>query len=34
MLHNQSQAIEDLQKAARLDSEDAKNSLRSRGISW
>jgi protein O-mannosyl-transferase len=31
---NQSQAIEDLQKAARLDNEDAKNSLRSIGISW
>jgi tetratricopeptide (TPR) repeat protein len=29
-----SKAVEDLQKAARLGSEDAKNSLRSKGISW
>ncbi len=34
MLRNQRQEIEDLQKAARLGSADAKNSLRSRGISW
>ncbi len=34
MLLNQRQKIEDLQKAAKLDNEDAKNSLRSAGISW
>jgi tetratricopeptide (TPR) repeat protein len=34
ILRNQRQEIEDLQKAARLGIEDAKNSLRSRAISW
>ena len=33
-LGNQRQAIEDLKTAARLGNEDAKNSLRSRGLSW
>jgi tetratricopeptide (TPR) repeat protein len=34
MLRNQKQEIDDLQKAARRGNEDAKNYLRSRGISW
>ena len=33
-LGNQRQAIEDLQRAAKLGSKDARNSLRSSGIGW
>jgi protein O-mannosyl-transferase len=33
-LGNQTQAMDDLKKAARLGYEDARNFLRSRGISW
>jgi tetratricopeptide (TPR) repeat protein len=33
-LGNSRQAIEDLKTAARFNNEDAKNSLRSKGISW